>query len=180
MRSAKREARLTDKQGGWPPDLNGYMFLGRVLKALPPDVVWVAYQSGKLELRAWTTGAAKVLWVSPKMFRDSDRERVFSTYQSETSGPQPYWLYVKRGSLIVFSLNNERESVRNLTIPPSLYWRPDLEDLPHDGVVEQTSSPSHATAETAPVTSSSPARSRQKATTALLPTAHRRKSKLHL
>lgn len=147
---------MADKQG-WPPDFNGYVFLGRVIEALPPDIVWAALNSGKLDLRAWTTGAAKFQYVRAKTFRDSDRERALSTYQCETSGPQPYWLYVKRRSLIVFSLNNERGSVSNPAIPLSVYWRPDLDDLLHDGMVEQASSPSYSTAETAPVTPSSPA-----------------------
>jgi hypothetical protein len=141
---------MADKQG-WPPDFNGYVFLGRVIEALPPDIVWAALNSGKLDLRAWTTGAAKFQWVRAKTFRDSDRERALSTYQCETSGPQSYWLFVTRRSLIVFSLNNERESVPNPAIPLSLYWRPDLEDLPHDGVVKQASSPSYCTAEAAAV-----------------------------
>jgi hypothetical protein len=140
---------------GWPPDFNGYVFFGRVIEALSPDVVWAELLSSKLELWAWTTGAAKFQLVRPKTFRDSDRERALSTYQCETSGPQPYWLYVKRGSLIVFSLNNERKSVPNPAIPLSIYWRPDLEHLPHDGVVEQASSPSYSTAEAAAITPSS-------------------------
>ncbi len=140
---------------GWPSDFNGYVFLGRVIETLSPDVVWAEFLSGKLELWAWTTGAAKFQWVRVKTFRDFDREWALSTYQCETSGPQPYWLFVKRRSLIVFSLNNERESVPNPAIPLSLYWRPDLEDLPYDGVVEQASSPSYSTAEAAAVTPSS-------------------------